>query len=175
MTQAQTFNEDQRTRWGGPDGEFWAREQDRLDRMLAPVMRPLLEFAALVTGSTVMDVGCGCGATTIELARGVGPTGRVIGLDVSEPMLKLAQQRLREFGNVTSACWATRRKLPLSGVNAELLVSRFGVMFFGDPVAAFANLRTSLARGGRVSLRSCWRCGHLENSVDEYRSAARGV
>src|ERR1700683_4348923 len=99
MTPAQTFNDQQRTRWGGDDGEFWAREQDRLDRMLTPVMRPLLEFAAPVTGSTVMDVGCGCGATTIELARAVGPSGRAIGLDLSQPMLALASERLREFSN----------------------------------------------------------------------------
>jgi SAM-dependent methyltransferase len=158
MTPAETFNDQQRTRWGGDDGEFWAREQDRLDRMLAPVMGPLIEFAAPVTGSTVIDVGCGCGATTIELARGVGPTGRVIGLDVSEPMLKLAQQRLREFDNA-SCVLGDAAELPLGGLNAELLVSRFGVMFFGDPAGAFANLRTGLASGARLRF-ACWRPIH---------------
>jgi len=155
MTPAQQFNEAQRQRWNGIDGEFWVRQQDRLDRTLAPVTGPLLAFAAPRSGSTVIDVGCGCGATTIELARTVGPSGRVIGLDISEPMLSLATTRLREFPNATTML-GDAADLPLSDLNAELIVSRFGVMFFGDPVAAFANLRTGLAPGGRVRF-ACWR------------------
>jgi len=155
MTPAQQFNEAQRERWNGIDGEFWVRQQDRLDRTLAPVTGPLLAFAAPRSGSTVIDVGCGCGATTIELARTVGPSGRVIGLDISEPMLSLATTRLREFHNATTML-GDAADLPLSDLNAELIVSRFGVMFFGDPVAAFANLRTGLAPGGRVRF-ACWR------------------
>jgi len=155
MTPAQQFNEAQRERWNGIDGEFWVRQQDRLDRTLAPVTGPLLAFAAPRSGSTVIDVGCGCGATTIELARTVGPSGRVIGLDISEPMLSLATTRLREFLNATTML-GDAADLPLSDLNAELIVSRFGVMFFGDPVAAFANLRTGLAPGGRVRF-ACWR------------------
>ena len=126
-----------------------------LDRTLAPVMQPLLEFAAPVTGTTVIDVGCGCGATTIELARAVGPAGRAIGLDVSEPMLSVARRRLGEFANA-SCLLGDAAELPLGGIEAELMVSRFGVMFFGDPVAAFANLRTGLAPGGRLRF-ACWR------------------
>jgi len=155
MTPAQQFNEAQRERWNGIDGEFWVRQHDRLDRTLAPVTGPLLAFAAPRSGSTVIDVGCGCGATTIELARTVGPSGRVIGLDISEPMLSLATTRLREFPNATTML-GDAADLPLSDLNAELIVSRFGVMFFGDPVAAFANLRTGLAPGGRVRF-ACWR------------------
>ena len=155
MTPAQQFNEAQRERWNGIDGEFWVRQHDRLDRTLAPVTGPLLGFAAPRSGSTVIDVGCGCGATTIELARTVGPSGRVIGLDISEPMLSLATTRLREFPNATTML-GDAADLPLSDLNAELIVSRFGVMFFGDPVAAFANLRTGLAPGGRVRF-ACWR------------------
>src|SRR6476646_9434765 len=101
MTPAQQFNEAQRERWNGIDGEFWVRQQDRLDRTLAPVTVPLLAFAAPRSGSAVIDVGCGCGATTIELARAVGPFGRVVGIDLSGPMLALAAERLREFANTT--------------------------------------------------------------------------
>ena len=137
------------------DGEFWVRQQDRLDRTLAPVLRPLLAFAAPRSGSTVIDVGCGCGATTMELARAVGPSGRVIGLDISQPMLELAKARLSEFENATCML-GDAADLPLHGLNAELIVSRFGVMFFGDPVAAFTNLRTGLAPGGRLCF-ACWR------------------
>jgi len=155
MTLVQTFNEEQRTRWNGTDGEYWTSQQDRLDRTLAPVTGPLLAFAAARTGSTVMDVGCGCGATTIELAQAVGPSGRVVAIDVSEPMLALAAERLRKFAN-TSCLLGDAAELPLRDLGAELIVSRFGVMFFGDPVAAFANLRTGLAAAGRLRF-ACWR------------------
>jgi SAM-dependent methyltransferase len=152
---AQTFNEDQRTRWNGTDGEYWARHQDRLDRTLAPVLKPLLDFAAPAPGSTVIDVGCGCGGTTIELARAVGPSGHVWGIDVSEVMLAVATERLRPFAN-TRFLRGDAAEIPLSQLGAELMVSRFGVMFFGDPVAAFANLRRGLVAGGRVCF-ACWR------------------
>ena len=155
MTSAHEFNQEQRTRWGGMDGEYWAREQDRMDRMLAPVMRPLLRFAEPEVGSTAIDVGCGCGATTVELARAVGPLGQAIGIDISEPMLKVARRRLMGFAQA-SCLLGDAAELPLAGLHAELLISRFGVMFFGDPVAAFANLRTGMAPGGRVRF-ACWR------------------
>jgi SAM-dependent methyltransferase len=155
MTPAQAFNEDQRSRWNGIDGEYWTSQQDRLDRTLAPVTGPLLAFAAPRAGSTVIDVGCGCGATTIELARAVGSSGRVVGIDLSEPMLALAGARLREFPNATCLP-GDAAEVQLRDLGAELIVSRFGVMFFGDPVAAFANLRTGLASGGRLRF-ACWR------------------
>jgi len=101
MVPTQAFNEDQRARWNGIDGEYWTSNQDHLDRTLAPVMGPLLAFAAPRAGSTVIDVGCGCGATTIELARAVGPSGRVVGIDLSQPMLALAEKRPRKFSNTT--------------------------------------------------------------------------
>lgn len=152
---ATEFNEAQRERWNGNDGDFWTREQERMDRTLSPVMAPLLAFADARAGSCVIDVGCGCGATTIELARAVGASGRVIGIDVSAPMLGRASERLREFGNATCLL-GDAAELPLGGLDAELIVSRFGVMFFGDPVAAFANLRTAMIPGGRVRF-ACWR------------------
>ena len=155
MTPSGVFNEEQRNRWNGADGEYWTRQQDRLDRTLAPVIGPLLDFAEPRPGSTVMDVGCGCGATTVELANAVGPSGRVIGLDISEPMLANARERLREFSN-TTLLLGDAANLPVRDLGAELMTSRFGVMFFGDPVAAFANLRTGLVPGGRVRF-ACWR------------------
>jgi len=155
VTPTQSFNEDQRARWNGIDGEYWTSNQDRMDRTLAPVTGPLLAFAAPRAGSTVIDVGCGCGATTIELAQAVGPSGRVVGIDVSGPMLALAEERLSRFGN-TTCLLGDAAELPLSDLGADLIVSRFGVMFFGDPVAAFANLRTGLAAGGRLRF-ACWR------------------
>jgi SAM-dependent methyltransferase len=155
MTPAQVFNEEQLARWNGIDGEYWTANQDRLDRTLAPVTGPLLEFAAPRRGSTVIDVGCGCGATTIEIARAVGPSGRVVGIDVSSRMLALAEERLSQFAN-TTCLLGDAAELPLRDLSADLIVSRFGVMFFGDPAAAFGNLRTGLAAGGRLRF-ACWR------------------
>jgi len=158
MTPAQNFNEDQRARWNGTDGEFWTINQDRLYRTLDPVTGPLIAFAAPHAVSTVIDAGCGCGATTIELARAVGPSGRVVGIDLSGPMLALAAERMRQFANTTCRL-GDAADLALRDLQAELIVSRFGVMFFGDPVAAFANLRTGLAAAGRLRF-ACWRPIH---------------
>jgi SAM-dependent methyltransferase len=155
MTPTLRFNEEQRTRWNGPEGEYWTSHYDLLDRTLSPVTAPLLAFASPRLGSTVIDVGCGCGATTIEIARAVGPNGNVIGVDVSEPMLTLARKRLDEFP-YASCRLGDAAELPLQDLAADLIVSRFGVMFFGDPIAAFANLRTGLAPSGRLRF-ACWR------------------
>ena len=155
MTSPQAFNEEQRARWNGTDGEMWARHYDRMDRVLQPIDGPLLTFAAPVAGSAVIDVGCGCGGPTMKLARMVGPSGRVIGLDVSAPMLGRARERAREYDNVTFLL-GDAAELPLENLDADLMVSRFGIMFFGDPMAAFSNLRKALLPGGRLRF-SCWR------------------
>jgi SAM-dependent methyltransferase len=158
MTPAQAFHDRERSRWNGMDGESWARQHDRMDRTLAPVLAPLLVFAAPSLGSKVLDVGCGCGATTVELARLVGPSGHVTGIDVSEPMLSRAKERLRGYANATCLL-GDAAELPLQHLNAGLMVSRFGIMFFGDAAAAFANLRTALAPGGCIRF-ACWRPIH---------------
>jgi ubiquinone/menaquinone biosynthesis C-methylase UbiE len=155
MTPTQAFNEEQRTRWNGVDGEMWARHYDRMDRVLKPINGPLLAFAAPAHGAAVIDVGCGCGGPTLELARMVGPSGRVTGLDVSEPMLGRARERAGEYTNVTFLL-GDAAELQLEKLHADLMVSRFGVMFFGDPVAAFSNLRNALVPGGRLRF-ACWR------------------
>jgi SAM-dependent methyltransferase len=152
MTPARTFNQHQYARWNGFDGEYWVRQQARLDRTLEPVLAPLLEFSAPKPNEAVLDIGCGCGATTIEFAR---RAAHVVGIDISEPMLALAAERLRPWPNVTLR-HGDAAALPLSGIAADLIVSRFGVMFFGDPVAAFANIRTALVPGGRLRF-ACWR------------------
>ena len=155
MTRAEEFAEIQKSRWDGEDGEHWVREQERLDRFMMPVTGPLLEFAGAAAGECVIDVGCGCGETTLALAKAVGPSGHVTGLDISGPMQGLAKTRLREFANVDFILDdATIAKLE-PGM-ADLVFSRFGVMFFADPVAAFTNLRKALRSGGRVRF-ACWR------------------
>jgi SAM-dependent methyltransferase len=158
MTPAHTFNRQQFDRWNGADGEIWVQQQEAFERNLAPVTAPLLAFASPKADSTVIDIGCGCGATTLELATAVGPAGRVVGIDISGPMLNRAKERLADFKNVTCLL-GDAATLPLSDIRAELAISRFGVMFFGDSAAAFTNIREGLAPGGRLRF-ACWRPIH---------------
>jgi len=141
--------------WRGAGGEQWVRNQEFGDRQFAPVTEVLFPAAAAEPGERVVDIGCGCGTTTIMLAGIVGPQGRVLGIDVSEAMLALARKRAPQGAPVEFVCAdATGYEFP-RGV-FDLLFSRHGVMFFADPERAFANLRTVLKPGGRLAF-SCFR------------------
>lgn len=141
--------------WDGPGGDQWVAEQARMEAMLAPVADAVLAHAAAKPGESVLDVGCGYGITALRLAREVGPFGRVIGLDVSAPMLELARTKSAGIANIEwiRADATTHAFAPAS---FDLVFSRFGVMFFGDPVEAFANLRRATRARGRLSF-ACWR------------------
>jgi SAM-dependent methyltransferase len=143
--------------WNGESGSRWVMSADERDAVLAPVASALLAAAAPAPGAAVLDVGCGCGATTLAVAESVGPTGSAVGLDLSEPMLAFARQRAlgRAAANV-SFTQADAQTHPLVPNSVELVVSRFGTMFFDDPVAAFANLARALRPGGRLCLAT-WR------------------
>lgn len=143
-------NEAQIDYWNGQAGETWVRSMDRIDAILAPITQILLERAAVVPGERAVDVGCGCGSTTLELAR---RGALVFGVDISEPMLALARQRAAGQKNVAfrRADAATQPFTP----DHALVFSRFGVMFFAQPVEAFRNLRTGLTPGGRLCF-VCW-------------------
>lgn len=136
--------------WNGKQGEQWAANEARTERGLAPVLDALLAWASPAPGMRVVDVGCGAGGTTLALSQAVGPQGHVTGLDVSAVILEAARARLANAPDGTSnttleladaLTWS-------SPAPADLLFSRFGVMFFGDPIAAFANLRRALKPGG---------------------------
>src|SRR5262245_44830547 len=120
-----------------------------------------MERAAIRLGERVLDVGCGCGDTTLELARRVGREGSVVGIDVSTPMLERALESVRaaEFANVV--LWnADAQMHTLPPAAFDLVYSRFGVMFFVDPAQAFTNLGRALRPGGRVSF-VCWQALEL--------------
>ena len=155
----ETLHSEQIAYWNGPGGDHWAAQQERTDRVLVEIGTASLARAAAQPGESVIDVGCGCGATTVGLAEAVGPQGRVLALDVSAPMLGRARARLAANGNVSFAL-ADAAAHEFAGIEADLLFSRFGVMFFGDPTAAFANLRRGLKRGGRTVF-ACWRAPAL--------------
>jgi ubiquinone/menaquinone biosynthesis C-methylase UbiE len=148
-------NADQAAYWNGPGGRHWTDRQELQDVVLAPVSEALFARAEAASGERVLDIGCGCGATTVELARRVGPTGHVLGLDLSAPMLARARERMPAGASAVFAA-ADATVYPFEAGGADLLFSRFGVMFFAEPARSFANMRKGLRRGGRVAF-ACWR------------------
>jgi SAM-dependent methyltransferase len=140
--------------WNGPGGERWVNEQARLDRVLEPLSRAAIAAAAPRPGERVIDIGCGCGGSTLLLAEAVGATGSALGVDISEPMLGLAKQRAAKLAHVRFER-ADAASYAFPG-DADLLFSRFGCMFFGDAPRAYANLRRALAPDGRL-LFMVWR------------------
>lgn len=148
-------NTEQHEAWNGEGGLRWVEDADRRDQVLAPVADALLAAAGLTAGERVIDVGCGCGATTLAAARTVAGTGgAVYGVDLSEPMLAVARQRVAaaEVENVVFVQADVQTHRFPSPAEADVAISRFGTMFFGDQVAALANLRTGLKPGGRLCL-----------------------
>jgi len=155
MDVAHQANADQIVYWNGPNGRRWTDRQASQDVLLAPVSQLLIGRIGPKAGDRIVDIGCGCGATSIALAERVAPSGFVLGVDISAPMLERARQ-------------LASKALPLDFVQADatlyrfepgsfdLLVSRFGVMFFADPVLSFANLRKALGPKARVVF-ACWR------------------
>ncbi|MEM7122843.1 MAG: class I SAM-dependent methyltransferase [Pseudomonadota bacterium] len=166
------INADQVDYWSGETGEKWAAGQDELDTMLAPFGKAAIEAVALQPGDHVVDVGCGCGDTSFELASRVGPMGSVLAIDVSAPMLQRAGERLGDaaLGNLRFAM-ADASAFGFEPEATDVVFSRFGVMFFRNPVDAFANLKAALRPGGRLGF-VCWRSLDQNMWVSVPRDAA---
>jgi SAM-dependent methyltransferase len=141
--------------WSGATGQRWTDHQEHQDQVLRPVSDRLMAAADPKPGERVIDVGCGCGATTIDFAARVSPGGEVLGLDISEPMLARARERAPQHLPARFVL-ADATVYDLEPEWADLVVSRFGVMFFADPARSFANLRKSVKPGGRLAF-ACWR------------------
>lgn len=149
-------NAEQIRYWNEQAGPKWVAQQQQLDLQLVDLGARAMDRAGIVAGEAVLDLGCGCGATTLELARRTGETGSVLGVDISAPMLALARRRADEAGlrNVRFEL-ADAQTHQFSCASRDVAFSRFGVMFFADPVAAFANVRRALKPGGRLAF-VCW-------------------
>ena len=140
--------------WQGKVGDAWAEEWRRTDRTLAPVNDALVARAVPLAPGRILDIGCGAGATSLALADAL-PKAAVTGLDLSDTLIGAARERAEGHSNVTfeqgdASAWR------LASAPFDLIVSRHGVMFFNDPVAAFTHLRSLAAPGGRL-LFSCFR------------------
>jgi len=149
-------NAQQRTYWNDEAGPVWVREQEALDTVVRPWGALALARAKPAAGERVLDIGCGCGDTSLALAAAVGRGGCVVGTDLSAPMLGRARERAAdaEFAQV-SFLEADAQRAAWEAAPFDLAFSRFGVMFFADPVAAFSNLARALRPGGRLAF-VCW-------------------
>ena len=139
--------------WKGAGGKMWLGAYDRIERGIVGFSEVVLKAANARPGERVLDVGCGTGRTTAELAAAVGATGRVLGVDISEPLVDAA--RGQKLGNATFEV-GDAASYPFEPASLDLVFSRFGVMFFGDPVAAFQNIRCAVKPSGRLVFL-CWR------------------
>jgi len=154
-TESKDGNREQIDYWNGDAGARWVIAQRQIDELLEPITHAALRMAAVGPGSDVIEIGCGCGSTMLELAEQVGPSGSVLGVDVSSPMLTQARARLDAAPARVSFELADAGAYAFAPASADLIFSRFGVMFFSDPVAAFANMRVALRPGGRLVF-ACW-------------------
>lgn len=141
--------------WQGRVGASWAAEWRRTDRSFAPLTERLLARSREFTFGSVLDIGCGAGELSLAIARG-RPQCRVIGIDISPPLVGVARERGQNLGNVEFEVADAAQWQPREGFAPDLLVSRHGVMFFGDPVAAFAHLARLSAPGAGLMF-SCFR------------------
>lgn len=143
-------NEKQKKYWTNVAGKKWLAMGGAMEARLSAVDDALVAAAALQLGESVLDIGCGAGVTSLALARLVGPQGRVRGIDVSDPMLAAANARKLQARVQNLDFIVADAQTDALGLKANLLISRFGVMFFEDPVAAFINLRANAAPDARM-------------------------
>jgi SAM-dependent methyltransferase len=139
--------------WNGTAGDRWVRNQERMDRALGPFGLAALDRLAPEAGESIIDIGCGGGTTLLQIAERVGASGRVLGVDVSRPLLGRARERTSHLPNVSvleSDAATHAFAEPAAGI-----FSRFGVMFFAEPESAFKQLRKALVPGGRIAF-VCW-------------------
>ncbi len=143
--------------WNGRSGQAWVENQALLDQLYKPFEELLVQVASATPRRAVLDVGCGAGATTIAIARGmdgttevVPPVPRCVGVDISEPLVSVARARAEREHTPAAFICANAQTYAFDPATFDLIVSRFGIMFFDDPVAAFANLRSATREGGEL-------------------------
>lgn len=157
MSEARMANQDQVALWNDASGRTWVEMQPVLDRMLAPFEATLIEAAFPGQGGRVLDVGCGSGATTLAMARRLGASGSVVGVDISGPLLAAAKSRAAAEGiHTVTFVHADAQTHAFEPDVFDAMISRFGVMFFDDPGAAFNNIRRAMRVGAKLAFVA-WR------------------
>jgi SAM-dependent methyltransferase len=141
MDETSAVEREQAAAWNGPSGDAWVAAQSVLDGLFREIEEHLADAVAARPGGRVLDVGCGTGATTLAAARRLGARGRCTGVDISAPMVALARERAAREGLPVEFVVADAKSHPFEPASFDTVISRFGVMFFADPVGAFANLR----------------------------------
>jgi len=152
----QMKDNEQAALWNGAAGRAWVDAQQSLDRLFTPFEDLLVDEARAASARRVLDVGCGTGATTFAIARALGAQGQCVGADISEPMIAAARVRAEREGTPAHFVCADVQRHAFEPASFDLIVSRFGVMFFDSPVQAFANLRHAAA-GGAALRAIAWR------------------
>jgi ubiquinone/menaquinone biosynthesis C-methylase UbiE len=141
MDVTQSSNDDQSALWNGQAGHAWVEAQAVLDQMFKPLEELLVAAAAARPACRVLDVGCGTGGTTLAVARRLGTTSHCTGVDISAPMIAAARARAERDGAPAHFICANAQTYAFETASVDMIISRFGVMFFDDSVAAFSNLR----------------------------------
>jgi SAM-dependent methyltransferase len=151
--------DDEQTRlWNGAAGRAWVGAQPLLDDLFRPFEELLADIGAAESRGPVLDIGCGTGSTTLAIARRLGARAQALGIDISAPMIAVARARAEREGSSARFICADAQDHGFAPASIDLFVSRFGVMFFADPVRAFANLRRAATHGARLRLIA-WRSG----------------
>ena len=167
--EARKIEDEQAARWNGPVGRAWVDAQELLDQLFKPFEHLLVDAVVARRRDGVLDVGCGTGSTTLAVARRLGEKGRCVGIDISEPMLDAARARAEREGIPARFIRADAQTHAFEPASVDMIVSRFGVMFFDDSVRAFANLRRA-ARDTAELRFVAWRSGRGKPVHDDRRA-----
>jgi len=158
--------------WNGRGGHAWVDAQPLLDQVLQPFEDLLVEAVRAASPKRVLDVGCGTGSTTIAVARLLGSGSQCTGVDISQPMIEAARARAAREGIAVSFVIADAQVHAFEPAGFDMIVSRFGVMFFEDPVAAFANLRRAASADASMRLIAFRSAGENPFMTTAERAAA---
>lgn len=164
-------NESQIDFWNGPAAQKWVLHADQLDQMLSPFAAEVLVTASIVPSENTIDIGCGSGALTLKVATAAGPKASTLGVDVSQPLIDLARQRAEQASS-TAQYVVADASIYRAETPVDIIISRFGVMFFNDPVPAFANLLANTVPGGRMVF-VCWQALQVNDWAFAPLQAAR--
>ena len=156
------INQDQKEFWNEKKGKIWISLEKNIEKMLGPLGDHAINTLKPKVGEKILDVGCGTGSTSLKLSKLVGKEGLITGIDISEPILGFAkkQANVKRIKNIKFVL-ADAQNFQFSENNYDAVFSRFGIMFFEDPITAFKNIRKSLKDKGRLTF-ICW-CSREEN------------